>query len=144
MTFGEKVRKLRTEKGLSQADLGKLLGISKRTILNYETGAVYPKTQARYKELADALDVNVNYLRTENEEFLTDVAEKYGRRGQMQAAEILNQTQQLFAGGSLSDEDEIAFVMEVQRIFLDSKEQAKKKFTPKKYLNQDAAEDEQN
>lgn len=143
MTFGEKVKQLRTEKGLSQEALGKLLGVSKRTIINYESGSVYPKSNARYKELADVLEVDVNYLRTENEEFFTEVAEKYGRRGQRQAAEILNQTQQLFAGGSLSDEDEMAFVMEIQRLFLDSKERAKKKFTPKKYLNEGHSEDEQ-
>lgn len=140
MTFGEKVKRLRTEKGLTQEALGKLMGISKRTIINYENGAVYPKSQVRYRQLADILDVDVNYLRTENDAFLTDVAERYGRRGQMQAAEILSQTQQLFAGGSLSDEDEVAFLMEVQRIFLDSKEKAKQKFTPKSRAQEAADE----
>lgn len=46
---------------------------------------------------------------------------------------ILEQTAQLFAGGSLSDEDELAFITEMQRLYLDSKERAKK-YTPKKYL----------
>ncbi len=137
MTFGEKVKQLRTEKGLSQEALAKLMGLSKRTIANYETGNIYPRQQSSYKKLADILEVDVNYLRTENEVFMTEVSEKYGRRGQMQAADIINQTQQLFAGGSLSDEDEMAFVMEIQRIFLDSKDKAKKKFTPKKYLEDD-------
>jgi len=65
---------------------------------------------------------------------LTEAAEQYGRRGQLQAQEILEQTAQLFAGGFLSDDDELNFQMEMQKIFFDSKMRAKK-FTPKKYLN---------
>ena len=37
------------------------------------------------------------------------------------------------AGGSLTDEDKIAFMDEIQSLYLDSKRRAKK-FTPKKYL----------
>ena len=70
---------------------------------------------------------------TENEEFLTDVGALYGRRGQAQASEILSQTRELFAGGSLSEEDQKAFAIEMQRIFMDSKKVAREKFTPKKY-----------
>ena len=78
----------------------------------------------------------VDYLRTESEEFITDAKERYGRRGEEQVKSILEQTQQLFAGGSLSEDDEIAFVREIQRLYLDSKERAKK-YTPKKYLKVD-------
>ena len=39
----------------------------------------------------------------------------------------------MFAGGSLTDEDKIAFMDEIQSLYLDSKRRAKK-FTPKKYL----------
>ena len=83
--------------------------------------------------MAKELDTDVNYLRTENEEFLTDVGAQYGQRGQMQAEEILEQYKGLFAGGSLSPEDEIAFIQEIQQMYLDSKKKAKR-FTPKKYL----------
>lgn len=75
----------------------------------------------------------MNYLLTENEEFLMEVGSKYGRRGQTQAEAILEQTRELFAGGSLSEKDEIAFLTEIQQIFLESKEIAREKFTPKKY-----------
>ena len=37
------------------------------------------------------------------------------------------------AGGALTDEDKIAFMDEIQSLYLDSKRRAKK-FTPKKYL----------
>lgn len=47
---------------------------------------------------------------------MTEVGSFYGRRGQAQASEILCQTRELFAGGSLSEEDQKAFAIEMQRI----------------------------
>ena len=133
MNFGEKVRELREAKGLSQVELGRLIGVSYRTVQSYEAGKSYPKQREVYDRLAKELDVYVNYLRTENEVFMEEVGSRYGRRGVLQAKDILEQTAQLFAGGSLSDEDELAFITEMQRLYLDSKERAKK-YTPKKYL----------
>lgn len=133
MTFGEKVKDARAKSNLSQPDLAKLIGVSTRTIAHYEAGKTYPRTLEVYDRLAKALHVDVNYLRTENEEFMTEVGEKYGSRGQAQAQAILEQSRSLFAGGELSPEDEIAFIQEIQQLYLDSKKRAKK-YTPKKYL----------
>ena len=133
MKFGEKVKELRSKKNMSQPELAKLLGVSTRTIASYESCNSYPRRQEMYDKLAEVLGVSVDYLRTENDAFLTEAAEQFGRRGQLQAQEILEQTAQLFAGGFLSDDDELNFQMEMQKIFFDSKMRAKK-FTPKKYL----------
>lgn len=132
MTFGEKLKDLRTRKGISQESLAKILGVTRRTIIYYESGESYPRFRSIYDKLAKEFDVDVNYLRTENEEFMEDVGKQYGRRGQMQAEEILEQSRGLFAGGKLSAEDEIAFIQEIQQMYLDSKKKAKK-YTPKKY-----------
>lgn len=134
MKFGEKVKELRTQKSMSQPELAKLLGVSTRTIASYESCNSYPRRQEMYDKLAEIFEVSVDYLRTENDAFLTEAAEQYGRRGQMQAQEILDQTAQLFAGGFLSPEEELKFQLEMQKLFFHSKEAAKK-FTPKKYLN---------
>ena len=64
---------------------------------------------------------------------MEEVGTLYGTRGQRQAAVLTNCVKELFAGGELSDEDEIAFLTEIQQLYLDSKKRAKK-FTPKKYL----------
>ena len=133
MNFAENVRQLRPAKGWSQEELGQQLGKSKRTIVSYEKGDSYPRTREVYNKLAEILEVDVNYLLTEETEFLTDVGAEYGRRGQLQAEAILSQTRELFAGGTLSERDEIAFLTEMQKIFLDSKETARAKFTPRKY-----------
>lgn len=138
MNFGEKVRQLRTERGWSQAELGKKIGKTQRTIVGYETGASYPRKREVYSQLADIFDVDINYLLTENEEFMTEVGSQFGRRGQLQARSILSQTRELFAGGSLSETDEIAFLTEMQQIFLDSKKIARDKYTPRKYQENSA------
>ena len=51
------------------------------------------------------------------------------------------QAAQLFAGGTLSEDEELAFVMDVHKLFLDSKERAKK-YTPKKYLSEETNDQE--
>ena len=48
MKFGEKVRLLRNEKKLSQTELGKMCGLSLRTIRNYEVDGRYPKQREVY------------------------------------------------------------------------------------------------
>ena len=65
--------------------------------------------------------------------FYADVRKKYGSRGVAQAKKIKEQTTALFAGGELSEEDQAAFIKEMEALFLDAKADAKK-FTPKKYL----------
>ena len=89
--------------------------------------------------VAAVLGVDVNYLRMEDEEFLEDVGKQFGSRGQRQAQAILSEARQLFAGGELSDEDQIAFLTEMQQLFLDSKQRAKK-YMPRRYLREDGEE----
>ena len=136
MKFNEKVRQLRKAKKLSQKELAKQIGVSTRSVAAYEMGTSYPRYKETYEALADALGTDVNYLRTEDEEFLEGVGQQFGSRGQRQAEAILGEAQQLFAGGDLSDDDKLAFLTEMQRLFLDSKQRSKK-FTPKKYLSSD-------
>jgi transcriptional regulator with XRE-family HTH domain len=136
MKFGEKVKMLRKDMKLSQGELAEKIGVSMRSVQAYEAGTSYPRYKKIYEALAAALGVDVNYLRTEDEEFMEEVGQKYGTRGQRQATAILEEARRLFAGGELSDEDQMAFLTEMQQLFLDSKQRAKK-FTPKRYLHDD-------
>ena len=70
MNFGEKLKDLRTQKGWSQENLAKKMGVTRRTIGGYEAGTTYPRTRDMYAKLAELLETDVNYLMTENEEFL--------------------------------------------------------------------------
>lgn len=67
MKFGEKVRALREEKGMTQKDLAEALQISTRTVVSYERGQSYPKQRRVYDRLASLFDVETNYLYMEDE-----------------------------------------------------------------------------
>jgi len=89
MTFGEKVKAERTKLGLNQDELAEKIGVTRRVICSYENDKSRPRGTERYKKLAEALNVNVNYLLSEDDAFIADVEDKYGRRGARQAQECL-------------------------------------------------------
>lgn len=59
--FGDKLKKLRKEKNLSQEGLGSILNVSKMTISNWETNFTEPSLE-NINELAKYFDVTPNYL----------------------------------------------------------------------------------
>lgn len=67
MHFSEKVRILRKEKNMSQAELGKLIGGDARQISLYETKKISPSSDAVIK-LAKILNVSTDYLLIEEAE----------------------------------------------------------------------------
>lgn len=75
--FGQRLRQARKQKGFTQKDLSKRLGVAQSTIANYETNERFPGELA-LKELADCLKVSVDYLLgiSENpKSFLIDTTE---------------------------------------------------------------------
>ena len=60
--FGDRLRKLRKEKKLSQKELGDLLNISDRVISYYENNNRFPSDEKTLKAIADFFDVSVDYL----------------------------------------------------------------------------------
>lgn len=137
MTFGEKLRKSRINKGLTQLELAKLAGLGLNTISNYEKGKTYPQNREIYKILANLLDVNADYLHNENDDFISDAATIYGSKGLKEAQNLINEFSGLFAGGSLSEHDKDAVMRTLQEIYWECKKENVKKFTPKKYKNSD-------
>lgn len=61
MGLGERLKKARKNKGLTQAQLGKLLNVSDATINRYERGQRKPDPDM-LRKLAEVLDVSVDYL----------------------------------------------------------------------------------
>ena len=59
--FGEKVKTAREALQLGQEQLGNLCGVSRRTIVSYETGGKYPR-EGTLRKLAEALGVTKRYL----------------------------------------------------------------------------------
>ena len=77
--------------------------------------------------MAEALNVNVNHLLSEDDAFIADVEDKYGRRGTKQAKELIAEVTGLFA-----DEDMREMVDAIQEAYLIAKKN-NKKYIPKKY-----------
>lgn len=62
MTIGERIRQLRTEKGMTQDELGAKIGVQKQTVYKYETGLVVNLKRDVISKLAIALGVAPSYL----------------------------------------------------------------------------------
>lgn len=144
MEFGDKIRAARQAAEITQEALAEKVGVSRRTIMLYETNRRKPKNAATIISLAKALNVGTDYFLTEDElkqieeqeSFLEQAGEQYGNRGKAQARLILDQASALFAGGELSEEDKEAFFQTMTQIYFDAKAKAKK-YTPKKYREDD-------
>lgn len=78
MTFGERLKKLRTDKGITQEKLGNIIGVSDRVIGYYEADNRFPKDDILLNKIADYFDVSLDYLlgRTENEKLVQDIDKK--------------------------------------------------------------------
>lgn len=137
MIFGEKLKKLRAEKGMKQEDLATAIGVSRRTYISYEQEGRYPRKREVYTKLAETLGCDVNYLLTEDEEFIAGVNEQYGSRGKRQAEDLVAELSGMFAGGELSDQDMDAVMIALQKAYFDCKAD-NKKYTPKKYRAEDS------
>ena len=61
MTLGEKIRKYRTLKGLTQAQLGSMVKLTGDRIRQYENDIRSPK-DGKLMEIADALEINPTTL----------------------------------------------------------------------------------
>lgn len=66
MNFAERLKKMRAEKGLSQAELGKLINVSAVTVCNYENGKIKPFVNTQI-QLAKVLGITVEELMKETE-----------------------------------------------------------------------------
>lgn len=65
MTLGEKIRKLRSEKGFSQGFLGTKSGVNAKLLSKYENGRITP-TAETLRKIAEALEVSADYLIFDN------------------------------------------------------------------------------
>lgn len=137
MTFGEKLRESRVKKGMTQSELAKAANLGLNTISNYESGKTYPKKREIYETLASILNVSADYLRNENEEFITEATERYGYRGKQQADQLVRQIGGLFAGGELSDDEMDGVMKALQDIYWECKAENREKYTPKKFKKSD-------
>lgn len=141
MTFGQRLKELRTEKRMTQDDLGKVMNVSKASISLYEKNERTPD-QATLIKTADYFDVSLDFLlgRSDkrhyydlSEKETTDIAEQAEKmlKG-MDTGAAVN-----FYGEPMTDEQKQSMRDILEMGLRINKEKAKKKFTPKKYRGGD-------
>ena len=62
MELGQKIKKARIEKGLTQQALGNLVGVQKSAIAKYENGRVVNIKRSTMQKIASALDIRPSEL----------------------------------------------------------------------------------
>ena len=68
--FGKTITFLRTQKGITQADLGERLGVSFQAVSKWERGETYPDISI-LTDLADVLETTTDYLLRSGESTLS-------------------------------------------------------------------------
>ena len=149
ITFGEKLRSVRIAQNLSQIELAEKAGITERSIYSYEQTGVFPRPNV-LKKLAEALNVTPNYLLGEDESgpevsplgaqdtnidqnlFLAKAKESFGYKGVKEARDVISRAAALFAGGDLDDKAKDVFFQSIMEVYLESKAEAREKFSSRK------------
>ena len=141
MTFSDKIKRSREVVKLTQLELAKAVGVSRRTIASYESGGARARRSTTEK-LANALKVSVKYLSDdsctnplediEKDEYIDQARALYGTQGVRDMEELLRENTALFAGGELSQAQKDAFFQAVMTAYVTCKEEASKKFSSKK------------
>lgn len=132
MKFGQKLKILREERGLTQEDLSKMIGVSSKTISRYESGESNPRYPSIYDGLAQALEIDKLELLSDEDAFVLSIKEKFGSYDANYASDLVNGMVGLMAGGDITDADKRVILETLQEAFIISKKE-NKKFIPKKF-----------
>lgn len=123
MDFTEKLQKLRKERGYTQSELAEKVGVSCRSIQNYELGDRYPKRDI-LNRLCNVLGTKIEYL-VSSDDFLGIVKAEDGAKGVASAQHLLDCAGALFAGGEMSEDDKDKVMLALQNIYWKAKEKNK-------------------
>lgn len=117
MDIGEKIRSARISKGMTQEELGKLLGVQKSAVAKYESGRVVNIKRSTLKKISDILEIRPSELISTEEmqkknDALTDIVVRLRTDDKFSTA--VDKLSQL-------DEVQLASVMQVVDTFLSMK-----------------------
>ncbi len=89
--IGEKIKKYRKEKGLTQKKLGELCGINEANIRKYELGKANPKIET-IEKIAKALETTTDELRGIKKDIAYNVDEIIEALNRYKAQQLENET----------------------------------------------------
>ena len=132
MAFSDRLKEQRIKAGLKQTELAKLIGITDRTIQNYEGGTSVPKKIEIVEKIATALNIDVALLLSDKDIYVIEAYEKGGAKVSRDIDSLVSEVTGLFAGGKLDDEALEGAMKALNDAYWIAKEN-NKKYTPKKY-----------
>ncbi len=109
-SLSDRLKKLRISAGLTQTELGKIIGVGKTTISMYETGNSTPSDEIKLK-IAEYFNVSVDYLFGK-----TDIKNHESASIKYPAQNSLED--ELFTGFRLLSKDDQEEIIEILRIKL--------------------------
>ncbi len=132
MAFGDKLKKLRADRGWSQAEAGKAIGVSERVYGYYETNERTPSKPEVIQSIMDTFGVSFEFLFTPEEAFQIEASQRYGSIGNRQAQNVLKGADSLFAGGELDEEAKDEMFEILSKLYFEAKKINKEKYGRKK------------
>ncbi|MBZ9685531.1 helix-turn-helix domain-containing protein [Clostridium estertheticum] len=145
-TFGERFKKLRMEKGLTQDKLAQNFSINKSSISRYEKNAQVPENPA-LQAFADFFKVSMDYLLGRTDIRSDGLSPQYipslTQSNERDIGKLLNRTldmiksqDAIMLNGDILDEEDLEILARSIRAGLEyAKISNKKKYTPKKYTS---------
>lgn len=126
MVFKDRLKETRHKAGISQSELARRVGVTSRTIQNYELGSRKPQQMEIVQKLADALGTTTAYLLGSEGSFIVGAYERGGAKAARDVEELVSEISGLFAGGELAEEEKDAIMAALNRAYWDAKEDNKK------------------
>lgn len=142
MELKDRIAGIRKYKGLTQAELAQKIGMTTRAIQNYESGNRIPKS-AVLEKIAEGLGVTIDDLASEDDKFVIKATEQYGSRGKVDAQQLIENANALFAGGDITEEDKTYVMEALQEAYWRAKIK-NKRHIPKKYRKDNSDNTEKN
>ena len=132
MAFGDRLREHRQLADLTQKELADKVGLTLRSIQNYESNTRYPVNMMVVKKLAEALDVTIGDLLEEFDYNIIEAGVKGGTKAQKEIFHLVNKIRAMFTGNELDDDDKDAALRALIDAYWNAKKE-NKKYTPYKY-----------
>jgi len=136
MTFADKLREARKLRKLSQDELAKLTGVSRRSVIAWENAEVTPRARTM-KKIAESLQVSLDYLKHDEitdplhgvttKEYIDEARERYGEKAAQELDFLLERQRVFFAGGEINQDAKDAFFEAVVKAYMACKDEAKRK-----------------
>lgn len=126
LQFGDRIKQLREHSGMTQAELGKKIGVSDRVIGYYESNQRFPRKQEVIIKLANEFNVTVDYLMgtSDREKDPTSTVlyeSSIPQSPPVQVETLISNLELLFAGGQLAEKDKDKVYQAITEIYIDSK-----------------------